>query len=357
METIEPTAHRHRRPTGAPAPLVSVVLPTRDRPERVVGALDSILAQSYENLQVIVVDDGSAEPVADLVAPWLHAARRIGRQAAPSEARRLVELVRLPLPVGAAGARNAGLARARGDLVAFLDDDDRWERTKVAQQVAFFERHPEHGLVSCYCLAVEETSARPPRVVRTPANFTAAQLLWANFVGGFSQVMLRRSRLGGDISIDEGYRSVEDWDLWLRCAQLAPVATVSRPLVHYVAHTGPRLSDPLVKRSGLERFYESYSHAMSPSCRSFHEAHIAMEASGSLRRRVAVARALAGSSPPAWPVLIGEQLARQAGRMVGDPGLALRLLAAITHTQSQTHTQNHTGTGHPVDLPSPCPAR
>lgn len=322
------------------APLVSVIIPSRDRPDRVIGAIESVLAQSYPNLQIVVVDDGSARPIADI---WGSRDTSVHRVARPTEAagadaqsgadaQRDLELIRLPVPVGAAAARNVGLAHARGDFVAFLDDDDRFERDKVAAQVAFFMCHAEHGLVTCQYFAVTETSRRAPTIVRPPLAFTAEQLLWANLAGSFSQVMLRRSRLGDAVSIDEGYYSVEDWDLWLRCVQRAPAGTVPRPLVRYVSHLGPRLSDPTLKRVGLERFYERYAPAMSPACRSFHQAHRTMEVHGSLRRRVAVARALIGASPGAWPALFGEQLARQLGRIVGDPGLALRLIATIGAT-------------------------
>lgn len=354
MDTVDPAIWRLPTPLELSAPLVSVILPTRDRPDRIAGALDSILAQSYTNLQVIVVDDGSEIAVADLVASRLAGDARVmatprdpraseqldasGAEAwrARSSAGQVVELVHLPTPVGAARARNVGLARARGDLVAFLDDDDRWEPTKVAEQVAFFNRNPDHGLVSCDYLAVEDTARRKPVVVRLPVRFTAEQLLWVNFAGSFSQVMVRRSRLGGSIWIDEQYHSVEDWDLWLHCARRAPAGSVPCPLVRYVSHAGPRLSHPSVKRGGLERFYQLHSPAMSPACRSFHRAHQAMEVPGAIRRRSAVAWALLSATPAAWPALLGEQLARQCGRLIDDPGLALRLLAALTATERHT---------------------
>lgn len=338
MDTCDPAVRPSRRPTAAAAPVVSVIIPTRDRPDRVTGAVDSVLAQSYPNVHVVVVDDGSAHPIADIVGPRLTSVDHATCQAERASTERAVELVRLPTPVGAAAARNVGLARARGDFVAFLDDDDRFERDKLAQQVAFFERCSDHGLVTCQYFAVDETSRRAPTVVRPPPSFTAEQLLWVNFAGSFSQVMLRRSRLGDAIWIDEGYHSVEDWDLWLRCVQRAPAGTVPHPLVRYISHHGPRLSDPTLKRAGLERFSQRYAHAMSPACRSFHQAHIAMEMTGPLRRRVAVARALMGASPGAWPALFGEQLARQIGRIVGDPGLALRLLAVICADRGASRT-------------------
>lgn len=109
--------------------LVSVVIATKDRADSLERAVRSVLEQTYPHLQVIVVDDGSPEPVS----------------LALNDAR--VETVRLPRSRGAAAARNAGLDRARGELIALLDDDDTYLPHKIAVQRDYLRAHPGVDLV------------------------------------------------------------------------------------------------------------------------------------------------------------------------------------------------------------------
>jgi glycosyltransferase involved in cell wall biosynthesis len=182
---------------GGFRPLVSVVLPTRDRTERLAGALASVVAQSYRQLEIIVVDDASASPVADVID-----------RVAGDDPR--VELMCLATHRGAASARNAALERCSGDVVGFLDDDDRWEPHKIERQVEFLAAHPTVGIVSCDYYVVDERSGHSGSLYRGPTSFSAQQLQWMNFPGSFSFVMARRDLLGDELHIDESFPSVED---------------------------------------------------------------------------------------------------------------------------------------------------
>lgn len=112
-ESIEHARHADGGPGGTPRPevQVSVVIPTRDRPELVPTAVRSVLAQTFDRLEVIVVDDGSASPASAALAHIDDTRLRIER---------------LDPPGGVAAARNHGIAVARGDLIGFCDDDDQW---------------------------------------------------------------------------------------------------------------------------------------------------------------------------------------------------------------------------------------
>ena len=110
-------------------PLVSVILPVYNRAASVARAIDSVLAQTYEPLELIVVDDGSTDRTRDVV-----------RQFAPGVT--LVEQEH----AGAYAARNRGIAHARGELIAFIDSDDAWLPEKLARQVPLMSRD-EVGLV------------------------------------------------------------------------------------------------------------------------------------------------------------------------------------------------------------------
>ncbi len=119
--------------------MVTVVIPTRNRPDMVTRAVESALAQTYEALEVIVIIDG----------PDPETESRLGTIADP-------RLVVIPLQKnrGAAGARNLGVERAKGSWIAFLDDDDEWMREKVAAQMAARPPGVRYPIMSCRCKVV-----------------------------------------------------------------------------------------------------------------------------------------------------------------------------------------------------------
>lgn len=114
------------------APLVSVVIPAYNCDQYLARAISSALAQSHTKIECIVVNDGSTDRTADIIASFGDRIRGISQPNA-----------------GASAARNAGIATALGKYVAFLDADDYWLPTKIANQIEVFRRHPELVLVSC----------------------------------------------------------------------------------------------------------------------------------------------------------------------------------------------------------------
>src|SRR5262249_9864272 len=144
-------------------PCVSVIIPVFNSSALIGTALQSVFTQTFQDFEVIVVDDGS-EDVAELME-------------ALSEWRGRIQYVRRRNG-GPAGARNAGNARAAGELVAFLDEDDEWLPEKLARQVAYFARHPETGLLHTAVVGEPAQNAAtpgPPRqgfcVLSHPAFF------------------------------------------------------------------------------------------------------------------------------------------------------------------------------------------
>jgi len=309
---------------GAPDPLVSVVLPTHDRPVRLARALASVMTQSYRRLEILVVDDASAPP-----------ARAVVEEVAGADGR--VRLLRLPEQAGAARARNAALARARGELVAFLDDDDTWEPDKVKRQVEVLTAWPALGMVTCDYTEVDE-AAGTADVYRGPVWFTAEQVQWRNFPGSFSFVMVRRSLLGDTLRVDESFPSMGDWDLWLRCLRRAPAAVVAEPLVRHAVHGKSGFADRAAERCGRELFLRKHGSAMPPVCRAYLAAHLRMFDGRGWRHRGAVARSLATLSPRASALLVAEQTAHQLGLATHDPGLVARTMARLVGTDGWAGT-------------------
>lgn len=205
-----------------PRPRVSVILPTYNRASLLKYALDSVMLQSFQDLEVVLVDDGSTDQTRELVKSYSPKVRYIYR-----------EHTGLPAVV-----RNAGLWLAQGDHVAFLDSDDQWLPGKLERQVEILERHPAVGLVSSNALALEHDQDTPGRLYlrenQAGSGWVLEKLVKDNFIIT-STVMIRRSLLDriGTFSEDPTLRALEDYDLWLRIATVAEIFYVPETLAIY----------------------------------------------------------------------------------------------------------------------------
>ena len=201
----------------AAEPLVSVVVPTRDRPELLRRAVTAILGQTYRGpIECVVVFDQS-DP--DLPWPGLPPGRRL-------------VLVRNQRTPGLAGARNSGILAATGELVAFCDDDDQWLPEKLARQVARLRATPS-AAVSTTGILVRYKDRTTPRLAPT-VLVTHRQLLRSRLTELHpSTVLARRRQLLDDIGlVDEEIPGsyAEDYEWLLRASRLGPVLAVAEPL-------------------------------------------------------------------------------------------------------------------------------
>ena len=205
-----------------PLPAVSVVIPAYNAAWCIRRAVDSVLAQDFREIEIVVVNDGSTDDTAAVLAGYGDAVRVVEQRNG-----------------GLSSARNAGIRAARGEFVAFLDADDWWLPGKLSAQMALMRARPELGFSS--------TAAR----VQTPAGELVN--VWtcphwrdslleslfaenAGIAGSGSAVLVRRElqlRVG---DFDESLRSLEDIDMWMRLAAAAPYACVEEPLVVILKH-------------------------------------------------------------------------------------------------------------------------
>ena len=199
------------------APRVTVVIATYNRAALLMETIESVLRQSYRDFEVLVCDDGSTDDTAACVT----------RSGPPVHYLGLEHRGRPGWP------RNRGIEAARGELVAFVDDDDLWEPEKLGRQVELFDRDSALNLVYTDRQLLP-ASGSSPAIVRTPAPARADQLLdlvlrrQMPFVGSW---LVRRElllRVGG---FDETLVTGEDLDLLLRLAPSARIAGVPEPLV------------------------------------------------------------------------------------------------------------------------------
>jgi hypothetical protein len=216
-------------PGSSTGPEVSVVIPTRDRWHRLARTLACAQRQQGVTLQIVVVDDGSADGTAQRV-------RALG------DGRILV--VRHERSRGLAGARNAGIRASTGEWIAFLDDDDLWSETKLATQLRAARRDEADW---CYAgAAFVDERGRPLGLAEPPDPLAVVRLLrGVNVIpAGASNVLVRAALLDRVGEFDERLSHFADWDLWIRLAAAARPATVDEPLLAYVQHSSNmRLTD------------------------------------------------------------------------------------------------------------------
>jgi glycosyltransferase involved in cell wall biosynthesis len=200
---------------------VSVVVPTRNRSDLLSVTLRSVLRQRDVDLEVIVVDEASTDGTAAMLAG-------IGDPRLRS--------IRHETPLGVSTARNRGAAQARGEWVAFTDDDDLWAPDKLARQVQAAEAT---GRDWAYAGSVNITDGF--RIIHgvppLPPEEVAAAVPHYNAVpGGGSNVVVRRETLRRVGPFDVRLLNTEDWEMWIRLAQAGPPAWVRSPLVARRVH-------------------------------------------------------------------------------------------------------------------------
>jgi len=208
-------------------PKVTVVVPTYNRAHMLATCLASIARQTYDDLEVVVVDDGSDDNTAEVVARF--AGVRYVRQENQ----------------GAPGAYNRGVAEAGGEYVMLVDSDDSICEDAVATEARVLDANPDVGLVYAQAWQVNEAGAvtglRRPEFarhsyVRNGREEIRALLFWNHITSPTPMVRRRCFETVG--LFDPRLRVGEDWDMWIRIAKRYDVAYVARPLGNYLKHAG-----------------------------------------------------------------------------------------------------------------------
>ena len=196
-------------------PLVSVIIPTFNRSSMVVEAVESVLAQSYAELEVIVVDDGSTDDT---------------RERLRSYGQRLILVVN-EKNRGVSAARNRGIRQSRGEFVALLDSDDLWRPGKIQRQLDFFSAHPRAMICQTEEIWVRRGRRVNPRQKhRKYSGYIFPHCLPLCIVSP-SAVMIKRELLSRVGLFDEQLPACEDYDLWLRIAAHEPIFLLGEPLI------------------------------------------------------------------------------------------------------------------------------
>jgi glycosyltransferase involved in cell wall biosynthesis len=202
------------------APLVSVVIPTHNSVDLAPEAVESVLAQTYEPLETVVIDDGSTD---ETVAQLERFSPRI-------------TLIRQEHQ-GPAVARNAGLRASHGEIVAFLDSDDIWMPEKLKKCVAALQAHPEAGVIyTALDIHQLETGLRYRQQQYTHSGWMAQALFTECRGVNTSTLVVRRKCIDEVGPFDEEFFRAQDWDLMLRLAEVFPYVHLPQPLTERRLH-------------------------------------------------------------------------------------------------------------------------
>lgn len=184
------------------SPLVSILIPAYNAEKFVEAAIDSALAQTYQNIEVVVINDGATDGTEETVKPYLDDKR----------------VIYFKQPNGGISkARNKGFELSHGDYITFLDADDLYAPAKIEEEAEFLNAHPEYGVV--YCRVLSFYTDAPDILYHyrrpMPEGDIFRDLLRRQFINPGS-LMMRRELFAAEHGFNPDFRDAEDWDLWRR---------------------------------------------------------------------------------------------------------------------------------------------
>ena len=214
-------------------PLVSVIIPTYNRGWTIKEAIDSVLAQSFIDFELMVVDDGSTDNTSEILDSYRDDIKVLSQE-----------------NNGVSAARNRGVATASGIFIAFLDSDDLWLPEKLSSQVDFFNSNPDALICQTEEIWVRKNMrVNPKKRHKKPWGMIFEPSLDLCLVSP-SAVMIKRSLFEEVGVFDETLPACEDYDLWLRISCRYPVFLIDTPLI--IKRGGH--FDQLSASSGLDKF-------------------------------------------------------------------------------------------------------
>lgn len=239
-------------------PKVSVVITCYNYGKYVEKAIESVFSQTYDDVEIILVDDGSTDDSEQRIRPFLSDKR--------------LTYIRQKNQ-GQANAKNAGIRHARGQFIAFLDADDLWETTKLEKQMPLFS-NDTIGVVYSRARYIDKDGQHlnitlKGKYLRPRSGNVTNFLFFDNFVP-FSSSIIRKQCLEVFNGFDESLEMGIDWDLWLKISTQYAFAFVDEPLLIYrVGHTG-QMSKKAEKRQGcsdriMKQFMHNYPEVVTPN--------------------------------------------------------------------------------------------
>lgn len=220
--------------------MISVVMSTYKRPDKLIVAIESVIAQTYTDWELIIVHDGPVDwgpKPADNRIRWFNLPENFGNDTRP---------------------KNRGILASQGELIAFLDDDNTWRPHHLAVLKAELDRHREIDLVYGDRWVIDDAGGQPSSL-GIAADFEPGRLLERNYIDT-SDILVRRQALFDVGGFDERHRKYCDWNLWLRLEKDGKVLRrVPRILSDYHSHNSNRSQTYLTRNErAFRKIYQDW---------------------------------------------------------------------------------------------------
>jgi len=200
------------------SPKVSIILPTYNRAHIIEKAIQSVLNQTYQDFEIIIIDDGSKDDTKKIIRGFQEKDNRI-------------KYIRFEENKGAAAARNAGIKMSKGEYITFQDSDDEWVIDKLEKQMKIIETSSENIVVYCgfWRIDGDEKTYIPDIKISNREGNIHKELLKRNFIGTPSILLLKKNleKIG---MFDENLSRLQDWDLVIRLSRYYNFILIDEPL-------------------------------------------------------------------------------------------------------------------------------
>ena len=226
-------------------PRVSVIIPTRNRAQLLGAAIASVTSQTFQDFEIIVVDDASTDATETIV-----------RALADDRVRYFKHVTRRNV----SAARNTGVLASRGEFLAFLDDDDEWLPAKLEQQVNLLDECAPvvGGVYTGFVMVDRMTGNVLGAIVPSKGGHILHELCRQNCIGTASTMVLRRKCLEEVGLFDETVDYGEEYDMWIRVARRYEFTYLAEPLVRYSVHPTQLSTNYAAMIQGSERKLAKY---------------------------------------------------------------------------------------------------
>lgn len=224
---ITPNSNLYHTSKNKPQPKVSIVVPTYNRGNFIQEMIESVISQTYDNWELIIVDDGSTDNTAEIITPYIsknihyHSLEHTGRSF----------------------ARNYGISKSTGEFIAYLDSDDVFLPTKIEKQVKWLIEHPDDAMVYASALLINDFGEYYPALYLAgcSGNIYKKVAMFLPVTITLPSVLIRKEiqdKVGG---FDEELDRFEDTDMWRRVSRDYKISALVEPLIKVRTHQDNRL--------------------------------------------------------------------------------------------------------------------
>lgn len=226
-------------------PLVSVIIPTYNREDVILRAVESVKNQTYKNIEIIIIDDCSSDNTYEVIKSELNSNIRYYKNEKNQ---------------GGAGSRNVGASKANGEIFAFLDSDDEWYDYKIEEQMKMFNDNID--LVYSGYVIINEQTKEETRF-NNDGEITLKKILSNNCIGTTSSICIKKDRFLEIGGFDKSLTSCQDWDLYIRAFKDNNFSMVTKACVKYYYHNNSITGNYLNVINGHKKVFDKIEQLMN----------------------------------------------------------------------------------------------